>query len=205
MATSVTKFYSRLAVYAAMLLMCAATTATSASAQAGFVKTRPNDLPDSTQFYMSRRQIQYVDDSPIVKFGGGGGPSAPGGQGGMPTGAQMGLPRAGFQSYTSDAPSITKPLPKVNNGVPPKAPPVDEAALRAQAGKLAKAQAKAAKAAAAANKPKEPVGIKAYNNFNGYNPAATPGAVSAGAGSSTSTATNVKGSVLHWSRRRAAQ
>jgi len=207
MATTVTKFYPRLAGHAALLLVCAAMTVTSATAQAGFVKNKPGDLPDSSQFYMSRRQIQYVDDSPIVKFGGGGagGASAPGGFGGMPAGAQMGLPRAGFQSYTSDAPSITKPLPKVNNGVPPKAPPVDEAALRAQAAKLAKSQAKAAKVAAAANKPKEPVGIKAYNNFAGYNPAATPGAIAASGGSSSSTSTAVKGSVLHWSRRRHAE
>ncbi|MBS1990429.1 MAG: hypothetical protein JSS83_07925 [Cyanobacteria bacterium SZAS LIN-3] len=206
MATSVTKFYPRLASHAAMLLVCATFTVAGASAQAGFVKNKPGDLPDSSQFYMSRRQIQYVDDSPIVKYGNGAGPASgtPGGFGGMPAGGQMALPRAGFQSYTSSAPSITTPLPKVNNGVPPKAPPVDEAALRAKANALAKAQAKAAKAAAAANKPAAPVGIKAYNSFKGYNPAASPGTVGE-SGASSSTSTNVKGSVLHWSRRRHAE
>ena len=184
--------------------------ADGASAQygAGFIKSRPNDLPDSSQFYMSRRQVQVIDDSPIVKYGGGPGGAAggaAGGFGGMPAGAQMGLPRAGFQSNIGGSPSLTTPLPKVNNGVPPKAPPVDEKAMRAKANALAKSQAKAAAKSVAQAQPKAPEGIKAYNSYKGYNPAASIGGVAGGggaAGSSVSTATKVKGNVLHWSRHR---
>ena len=186
----------------AVLVLGFTANADKACAQAGFVKNKAGDLPDSSQFYMSRRQIQYVDDSPIVKFQGGAPGGQPGGFGGMPAGAQMGLPRAGFQSYTTATPSITTPLPKVNNGVPPKAPPVDEKAMRAKAAALSKAQARAV-AAAAPKAPKAPEGIKAYNSYKGYNPAASIPTASAGASSSASA--QVKGSVLHWGHRRRAE
>ncbi|MBU6455688.1 MAG: hypothetical protein KGS72_28215 [Cyanobacteria bacterium REEB67] len=210
MATLFTKIYR--ASSSGLLLATFLTTSFFASsgavsAQAGFVHNKPGELPDSSQFYMSRRQIQYVDDSPIVKFGGGGaaGQGTPGGFGGMPAGAQMGLPRAGFQSYTTSAPSITTPLPKVNNGVPPKAPPVDEKAMRAKAAALSKAQKKAM--AAAAPKPVQPSvseGIKAYNSYKGYNPASSIG-IAGTAGAASSSTAQVKGSVLHWSRKRSGQ
>jgi len=205
MATPFTKIHSRAAAHAAFALACLFVTTNGAFAQAGFVKNKPGDLPDSSQFYMSRRQIQVVDDSPIVKFGTGG-PSAQGGSGPMPTGGQMALPRAGFgTNINASAPSITTPLPKVNNGVPPKPTPAEENAMKAKALALSKAQAKAV-AAAKPKAPPPPQGIKAYNSYKGYNPAASlPAAAGGAAGSSTSTSAQVKGSVLHWSRRRHAE
>jgi len=205
MATSFTKLHPRLALQAALLCGCIGLTIPGAYAQAGFVKNKPGELPDSSQFYMSRRQIQVVDDSPIIKFGGGGaGAGTPGGQGATPTGGQMALPRAGFQSYTSAAPSITTPLPKVNNGVPPKAPPVDEKAMQAKAASLRRAQARAA-AASTPKAPPPPEGIKAYNSYKGYNPAASLPGASGAAGSAVSSTGQVKGNVLHWSRHRHAE
>jgi hypothetical protein len=185
--------------------ICALVAAPAAHAQAGFVRNKPGDLPDSSQFYMSRRQIQVVDDSPIVKFGGGGGASAAGGNGPIPTGGQMALPRAGFQSYTSAAPSITTPLPKVNNGVPPKPTPQEEAAARAKAESLRKSQAKAAAAQAHPKTPPPPEGIKAYNSYKGYNPANTLPTASAASGSSSSSNGQVKGNILHWNKHRRAE
>ncbi len=178
--------------------------APAAFAQAGFVRNKPGDLPDSIQFYMSRRQIQVVDDSPIVKFGAGtaGGASTPGGNGPVPAGGQMALPRAGFQSYTSSAPSITTPLPKVNNGVPPKPTPQEEAAMKAKAESMRKAQAKAAAAQAHPKTPPPPEGIKAYNSYKGYNPAASLPASSGVEGASTATDGRVKGNILHWNKKR---
>lgn len=56
-------------------------------------------LSDGSSFYMSRRQMQVVDDSPIIKYSGGG--QAPPGAAGGFGGAAAPLPRAGFQSYSS--------------------------------------------------------------------------------------------------------
>jgi hypothetical protein len=205
MAPSFTKIYPRVASLAALLLACSFLTTASASAQAGFVRNKPGDLPDSSQFYMSRRQIQYVDDSPVVKFSGGGGPSAAGGSGPTPTGGQMALPRAGFgTNINSGAPSITTPLPKVNNGVPVKPTAAEEKAMQAKALSLSRAQAKAV-AAAKPKAPPPPEGIKAYNSYKGYNPAGSLAGVSGGAASASTAEGKVKGSVLHWSRRRKAE
>jgi hypothetical protein len=225
MAPIFTKIHPKTAGHAALFLACAFLSAPfaliaapAAFAQAGFVRNKPGDLPDSSQFYMSRRQIQYVDDSPIVKFGAGaGGTSAPGGSGPTPAGGQMALPRAGFQSYTSAAPSITTPLPKVNNGVPPKPTPAEEKAMQAKAAALSRAQARAA-AASRPKAPPPPEGIKAYNSYKGYNPASSlPGGASGSGASSNGTEGKVKGNVsgtsagnsrqvksnvLHWSKKR---
>jgi len=194
-----------MAIYGAFLLACSFLTTASALAQIGFERTnqRKGDLPDSSQFYMSRRQIQYVDDSPVVKFSGGGGSVTPGGSGPIPAGGQMALPRAGFSSnINANAPSITTPLPKVNNGVPPKPTPAEEqAALRAKAASMKAAQAKAV--AAAKPKPPPPVeGIKAYNSYKGYNPAASLAGASGSSGTSAASEGKVQGNILHWSRKR---
>lgn len=182
----------------------------AASAQ-GFRSTSQSSrdgLSDGSSFYMSRRQYQVVDDSPIVKYSGGGQPAPSGGFGG----AGAPLPRAGFQSYSSSINQNYVPpqnLPKVNNGVPPKPPtpppvaaPKGPKSNKAKAGKLSSGKPATAQVPTAQ-------GTHAYDSYKGYNPAASlpygtaPAGSEAGAGQSS--ATNVKGSVLHWSRRRRGQ
>jgi len=186
----------------------------SALAQGGFSSTsqsnRNKDLGDGASFYMARRQYQVVDDSPIVKYSGGPGGATAGANGAsnLP-GGQAPLQRAGFTSYSTSLPTITAPLPKVNNGVPTQpAPAVLPKSSSAKAGGLGKGKKVSAKPAPAPA-PAAPDGIHAYNSYKGYNPsAALPYGTtvpSGAAGSSMSRSGNVKGSVLHWSRRRRGQ
>lgn len=174
-----------------------------AQAQGGFGGKR--DLQDASQFYMSRRQVQVIDDSPIIKTGNG--QLAPAGANGINGGAP--LQRAGFSSYTSSMPTITAPLPKVNNGVPKPDPIGGGSAGGSNTYKNAKAKAGAlsnskGKPKAAAKTPAAPSGVQSYGEYRGYS---TQGAgeyalSNGGAAASSSTSTNVRGSVLHWSRKR---
>ena len=184
-----------------------------ASAQGGFSSTSQSarkGLGDGSSFYMSRRQLQFVDDSPIIRNSNGQVQSGTGaGFGNAPVGQQP-LQRAGFTSYSSSLPTSAAPsLPKVNNGVPVQsAPPAAPKSLSAKAGGLGKGKKAAAKPAAPGKAPAQPEGIHAYNSYNGYNPSALAPGEAAGGGGSGSVTTrqgNVKGSVLHWSRRRRAQ
>lgn len=174
-------------------------TVCDASAQFGGKK---KDLPDASSFYMSRRQYQIVDDSPIVRMGNG--QPAPGsaGAGGPVNANGAPLTRAGFTSYTSDVPTISKPLPKVHNGVPvqpPATPPPTSSgkkSLKAKAGSLGKD-----KSNTAAPKPSAPTSARSYDSYKGYNPS-EGGDYGYSSASSSRSATNVRGSVLHWSRKR---
>lgn len=183
----------------------------AASAQGGGFRSTSQSardgLSDGSSFYMSRRQYQVIDDSPIVKYGNGAAPgSAPSGGFG---GAAAPLPRAGFQSYSSSLnQNYQAPLPKVHNGVPPKPVFAPESggpsSMTAKAGGLSKSKKK--KQVTAPKAPAVPDGIHAYDSYKGYNPAASvpygTTAITGGSSASSSTQTNVKGSVLHWSRRR---
>jgi len=158
---------------------------------------------------MARRQYQVVDDSPIVKHSNGQAAAAgASGMGAMPSG-QAPLQRAGFMQYSTSMPTITAPLPKVNNGVPTPQTPLPGAkgkSASAKAGSLGKGKK-------VSTKPSVPAvvepdgGIHAYNSYKGYNPSASLpySAVGGAAGSGMSSSGNVKGSVLHWSRRRRGQ
>ena len=164
----------------------------AASAQ-GFMK-KDSQLPDASHYYMSRMQVQLIDDSPIVNHQ----VNPPGAAGGASPGSASyvprGLPRAGFNSYTSDIPSLSTSLPKTNNGVPPKLPPSKAlpAGNKGQSGRLG--SAKAAKPAVRSGPPT----VEAYAPYKGYNPNAMDGSVQGGTNSNSQA--NVKGSVLHWAR-----
>ncbi len=183
-----------------------------AKGQGGFTSTSQaarKGLGDGSSFYMSRRQIQFVDDSPIIKNSNG--QIQPAGAAGFASqqGGQAPLQRAGFTSYSSSLPSGTSSaLPKVNNGVPVQTPPpAAPKSLSAKAGGLGKGKKAAAKPAAAPKAPAQPEGIHAYNSYKGYNPSAlAPGEMAGGgAGTVTTRTGNVKGSMLNWSRRRRSQ
>src|SRR5580704_13104005 len=103
---------------AALLSFLGAVVGQAAFAQ-GFINKK-QDLPDAAHFYMSRMQVQYVDDGPIVTHQSN--PGSDQGGGGIP-GVPPGLPKAGFQQYSNAVPQLQTSLPKVNNGVPTKLPP----------------------------------------------------------------------------------
>jgi hypothetical protein len=96
-------------------------------------------------------------------------------------------------------------LPEVVNGVPKKLPqaPASVAPRSAKAGAYKTKKA-------AAPKPKGPTTAKTYAPYNGYGGAAPIssagyyGGGSGVSGSSRSSSSNVKGSLLHWSRTRQA-
>jgi hypothetical protein len=158
----------------------------------GFVK-KNSDLPDASKFYMARQQITITDDSPIInrKDGGGG----KGKNGALPSGP-LPLPKSGWQPYSQTMPGLQTSLPKVNNGVPVKAPPISAKAKKAKGGGL---QAVAHKSKPAAPQP-NPNAVQAYAPYKGY------GAPASGSGSADNVErqsnTNVKGSLLHWARGR---
>jgi hypothetical protein len=108
------------------------------------------DDPNLKHFYMGRQEIEVFDNTPIVKYRGGGGGDTAGQQ--SPTGPQgpAPLPAAGFQQYSSNVHGGPLNLPKVENGVPPKAPP--PASLKGNAGKL-KAKTSTRAGAALSKKP----------------------------------------------------
>lgn len=167
---------------------------------------QPASAQGLKHFYMARQQVQITDDAPLVNdqrtFPQGGG--QPGqGMGALPS-RPMALPRAGFQSYSSNMPGMNTSLPQVVNGVPPKDPgptPVKQG-KKAKTGELKLKAASKKPTSTAATKP--PVtAAKAYSPYKGYNPGAAPQEPQQTAGASNmQSKTKVRGSVLHWARGR---
>lgn len=154
-----------------------------------------NDNPNMRNFYMARQQVQIMDDAPQVndyRTNPGAGSTAPAP---MVTGPQA-LPRAGFNTYMGSysGGNARSALPQVNNGVPPKLPSAPErTGLKANAGKL--------KIKSTPSVAKGPTVAKTYKQYQTY--AAAPQAGSPPSGGSLLNAnTSVKGSVLHWNKRR---
>lgn len=81
-----------------------------------------SDDPNLKHFYMGRQEIEIFDTSPIVKYRGSAGDAGQQPAGASPQGP-IPLPPSGFQQYSSNVRGGPLNLPKVENGVPPKAPP----------------------------------------------------------------------------------
>ena len=156
--------------------------------------------PNLGHFYMARQQWQVTDDSPVIRYQGGG---APGPNQQMAPQGPAPLPRAGFQQHSHKLPSYSHTLPGVVNGVPKRVPApartVSKPVKKGNKGKSGKWKPPAK--ATAANK--GPTKLKTYNPYKGYDPKATSTAANPStghAGSSHQTKTKVRGSVLHWAR-----
>ncbi len=178
--------------------MALAALAVSVAGQSAFAQgfiNKKTDLPDASHYYMSRLQVQYVDDSPIVQHQAGAGGQHSNSVPGVPPG---GLPKAGFQQYTPDVPQMQSSLPKTVNGVPTKLPPpkpsrpaIASGGLKGKTGKLP------------ANKPPtKPQTVEAYAPYKGYNPNSYGGETTASNGAASHSQSKVQGSVLHWARAR---
>lgn len=195
---------------ASALSLITLTTFMAAPAQAqGFINMKKETLQDASSFYMSRRQVQIIDNSPIVNYSGGGGPGAQGAPA-AGFGGNMGrapLQRAGFQSYSTGMPQYApQNLPHVNNGVPPKQEPRPNPGPRsmsAKAGGLSNSKGGAGASAGGSGPGKHsaPNTVSAYNTYKGYSPATTPQPQGAGSGGGLNSSTAVQGSILHWSKR----
>lgn len=171
------------------LLVAAMFSLSAESAFAQGFRSKDAALPDSSRFYMSRLQVQMIDEAPIVtRQANPGGMQGQGQQQMRPGIPPGGLPRAGWQSYTNDIPGLSTSLPKTNNGVPPKAPPQKSGptGMRGNTGKLANSKPKPVAPSAPA--------MQAYAPYKGYDPNAFGGTAN------NSTKSNVRGSVLHWAR-----
>ncbi len=173
------------------LLLCAGLVGSTGAALA----QRSSD-PNLRNFYMARQQWSVTDDSPVITGSPGAPPgAAAGGMGGLPAGPAP-LPRAGWQGYSTQIPSVKTALPQVNNGVPKALP-------RAQnlSGQQAKAGSLKLKPQAA--KPTGPVGTQTYQAYKGYGGGLTPSTGSGyGSGSGLRTTTGVQGNVLDWARKK---
>lgn len=144
-----------------------------------------NDNPNMRNFYMARQQIQITDDVPTVndmRTGAAAGTGAPTGP--------VGLPRAGFGSNMGNdyGAAMKSGLPQVVNGVPKAAPPIP---VPSATGK------KAGKMKSATTRTSAPTTVKTYAPYKTYSTGAP-----SGVGSSLSSSGNVRGSVLHWNKRR---
>lgn len=155
-----------------------------------------NDNPNIRNFYMARQQVQITDDAPQVNDmrtnpGAGQAGAAPA------VTAPQPLPRASFNSYMGaySGGNARSGLPQVVNGVPPKLPPAPGlSGLKASpSGKI---KMKSTPAVA-----KGPVAPKSYKQYETYASAPTAGSPPAG-GPLLNTNTSVRGSVLHWNKRR---
>ena len=147
--------------------------------------------PNLGHYYMGRQQITITDETPMVIDKTTGGAAGGGGAAGSLPGRPTALPRATFQSYSPEAPLTTgRNLPKLVNGVPPKAPPPQAAGRKAKPGKLA--------AGKSTPKPSvnTPTGASAYKPYQTYG---APSSTASSAGSA-STQSNVRGNLLHWAR-----
>ncbi|PWU02035.1 MAG: hypothetical protein C5B53_02160 [Candidatus Melainabacteria bacterium] len=158
-----------------------------------------NNNPNLNHFYMGRQQVQIIDESPMIMNQPGGGAAAGGGNmnGSMPN-RPLPLPHAGWQSYTqAQPPGFATGLPKVINGVPPKAVPQGPAGNKAKAGALTANKGKPK------GKPSQvagsPTTVSSYKPYATYKPVqqAAPGAVGV---NNQQTTTNVRGNILHWAR-----
>lgn len=151
-----------------------------------------NDNPNMRNFYMARQQVQIYDDQPQVTDmrtnPGAAGAPAPA------VTTPQALPRAGFNTYMSgySGGNAKGGLPQVINGVPPKLP--SSPSLTGQKANAGKLKAKSAPAA------RGPVVVKSYTPYQ-----TTPSAAAAPAASSgglLNSNTSVRGSVLHWNKKR---
>lgn len=174
------------------LIVGAAATPASAQLQ--------ND-PNLGHFYMARQQIQILDDAPVI-YDKRTNPGAAAQSGQLPRGPAP-LPRAGFNSYSSSLPTgMSTGLPEVVNGVPKKIPAPAQPSISPK-----KAKAGAYKVKQSAPRPQQTV-AKTYSPYKGYgggNPyAGMQSAASTGNsyGTNASSATAVRGNLLHWSRTR---
>lgn len=182
------------------VLSAAVTGAGCALLLAGVAQAQQGTNPNMGHFYMARQQITITDEAPMVNDQRTmpGAPAAGGGQGALMN-RPIPLPKAGWVPYSASVPGLSTSLPKVNNGVPPKAPPVDPNAMRARAGKLKPAKASSPKP------PQGPVAVRSYTPYKGYGaPAAVPAPAQVGGSGNMSmdSSTNVRGSVLHWARKK---
>jgi hypothetical protein len=171
------------------LLLPALTLAFTLPAEAqGFINKK-RDLGDGSHFYMSRLQVQLIDDSPVVTH-----------QAGTPGAAQAPinvprvLPRSGFQSYTSSMPQLSTSLPRVNNGVPPKQAPV-KAPPRGAHGKTGSLLRPTEP------RPAAPQTVQSYAPYKGFSPGTAGSTAGSGYASAGQSQTNVRGNVLHWAHR----
>jgi hypothetical protein len=159
-----------------------------------------SDNPNMRNFYMARQQIQITDDAPAVNDmrTAPGDPAATaaavGGGGPRP------LPKAGFGSYyTPSSGSMSGGLPQVVNGVPKAPPPVAAPPRRSgPTGQKGTAQ----KIKQQQQRPAGPTTVKAYKPYQTYS---EPSSVGASGGGGLNSNSNVKGSVLHWNRKRSTQ
>lgn len=161
-----------------------------------------SDNPNMSHFYMARQQIQILDDAPVIYDKRTNPAAAAQSQGALPRGPAP-LPRAGFNSYSSSLPQgMGSSLPEVVNGVPKKIPP--PAAPKGVNPNMAKAGKYKNAAAKKPAKPSGPVVTKTYAPYQGYGAPAGSAASSRPVASygSNSSSTNVRGSLLHWSRTR---
>ena len=155
-----------------------------------------NDNPNIRNFYMARQQVQIYDDAPMVNDM----RTAPGAAGAPAPAvtAPQQLPRAGFNTYMSGyaGGNARAGLPQVINGVPPKLPSAP--ALTGQKAHAGKLKAKSPPA------PKGPAVAKSYQPYATYQPAATGGstAPASSSGSMLNSSGSVRGSVLHWNKKR---
>jgi hypothetical protein len=175
-------FLYRVFALSAVFAMCGR----SVMAQ-GFIH-KDNALPDSSRFYMSRMQVQIIDESPIINHQVN--PAGAAGSNAIPGVPRGGLPRAGFQSYSPDTPSLSTTLPKTNNGVPTKMAPGKAGGPTGNKGHAGKLGPTTAKAKAAPAGPS----VQAYAPYKGWSPGPAPTTET-----SSTTQRNVRG-VLHWAR-----
>jgi hypothetical protein len=151
--------------------------------------------PNMGHFYMARQQVEILDAGPVVNNRmqpppqpGQAGP--PQGNGGLP-GGQMPLAPARWQQYSpvEAPPNLSTNLPKVNNGIPKKAP-----LPTADHGRPGRMEAGSHPKAVVAPRPVGPATYEPYKKFAVEPPAST----SAGSASQG----QVYGDVLHWARRK---
>jgi len=173
------------------LLLCAGLVGGTGAAMA----QRTSD-PNLRNFYMARQQWSITDDSPVITGSPGAAAGAAGGAMGGMQGGPPPLPKAGWQGYSSQIPSVRTALPQVNNGVPKSLPKAQNlSGQQAKAGSL-----KPGKPAAA--KPAGPVGTESYQAYKGYGGSLTPSTgYGSGSGSGVRTSTGVQGNVLNWARK----
>jgi hypothetical protein len=176
------------------LLLCAGLVGSTGAAMA----QRTSD-PNLRNFYMARQQWSITDDSPVITGSPGMPPgAASGAMGGMPGGPPP-LPKAGWQGYSSQIPSVRTALPQVNTGVPKTLPRAQNVSgQQAKAGSLK--PGKPGKPAVA--KPAGPVGTQTYQAYKGYGGSLTPSTGSGYGSGGMRTSTGVSGNVLDWARKK---
>jgi hypothetical protein len=180
-----------------LIILCTslATSAAFCSGQNALAQGQRGVDPNMGHFYMARQQVEILDAGPVVNNRMSPPPqpgqaAPPGGNGALPSGP-MPLAPARWQQYspTEPPPNLSTSLPKVNNGIPKKAPlpsPDRGKPGRMDIGNKAKV--------VAAPRPTGPATYEPYKKFAVEAPAST----SAGSASQG----QVYGDVLHWAHRK---